>query len=43
MDLFDLTKRVAAVTGGNGGVGPGLSRDLARAGTAIAVDGGYTI
>jgi 2-deoxy-D-gluconate 3-dehydrogenase len=39
MDLFDLTGRVAVVTGGNGGIGLGIARGLARAGCAIAVAG----
>src|SRR5437764_8663247 len=37
--LFDLTGRVAIVTGGNGGIGLGLARGLADAGSAIAVVG----
>lgn len=39
MDLFDLSGRVAVVTGGNGGIGLGMARGLARAGAAIAVAG----
>jgi 2-deoxy-D-gluconate 3-dehydrogenase len=34
---FDLSGRVAIVTGGNGGLGLGMARGLARAGAAIAV------
>jgi 2-deoxy-D-gluconate 3-dehydrogenase len=37
MDLFDLTGRVAIVTGGNGGIGLGMARGLAAAGAAIVV------
>ena len=34
---FDLTGRVAIVTGGNGGLGLGMARGLAAAGAAIAI------
>ncbi|MCA1453837.1 glucose 1-dehydrogenase [Bradyrhizobium sp. BRP22] len=37
--LFDLTGKVAIVTGGNGGIGLGMARGLADAGAAIAVVG----
>ncbi len=37
MNQFDLSGRVAIVTGGNGGLGLGMARGLARAGAAIAV------
>lgn len=37
MDLFDLHGKVAIVTGGNGGIGLGIARGLARAGADIVV------
>ena len=37
MQLFDLTGRVAIVTGGNGGIGLGMARGMATAGVAIVV------
>lgn len=37
MRLFDLSGRVAVVTGGNGGIGLGMARGLAKAGADIAV------
>ena len=36
---FDLTGKVAIVTGGNGGIGLGMARGLAQAGAAIAIVG----
>lgn len=37
MKLFDLTGRVAIVTGGNGGIGLGMARGLAQAGAAVVI------
>jgi 2-dehydro-3-deoxy-D-gluconate 5-dehydrogenase len=37
MTLFDLTGRVAVITGGNGGIGLGMARGLAAAGAGIVV------
>jgi 2-dehydro-3-deoxy-D-gluconate 5-dehydrogenase len=37
MELFDLSGKVAVVTGGNGGIGLGMATGLARAGASIAV------
>lgn len=39
MSLFDLTGRVALVTGGNGGIGLGMARGLAAAGATIMIAG----
>jgi 2-deoxy-D-gluconate 3-dehydrogenase len=39
MTLFDLTGRVALVTGGNGGIGLGMARGMAAAGAAIVIAG----
>lgn len=39
MQLFDLSGKVAVVTGGNGGIGLGMADGLARAGAAVAVIG----
>src|ERR1051325_6267114 len=37
--MFDLTDRVAIVTGGNGGSGLGMARGLASAGAQVVVAG----
>ena len=37
MKRFDLSGRVAIVTGGNGGIGLGMARGLAQAGAAVVV------
>jgi 2-deoxy-D-gluconate 3-dehydrogenase len=37
MTMFDLTGRVAVVTGGNGGLGLGIARGLARAGADVVI------
>ena len=36
---FDLTNKVALVTGGNGGIGLGMARGLAAAGASVAIWG----
>jgi len=35
--LFDLTGKVAVVTGGNGGIGLGCAKGLAAGGASIAI------
>jgi 2-dehydro-3-deoxy-D-gluconate 5-dehydrogenase len=37
MELFDLSNKVAIVTGGNGGIGLGMARGLAKAGAAVVI------
>lgn len=37
MNLFDLSGRVAAITGGNGGLGLGMARGLVKAGANVAI------
>jgi 2-deoxy-D-gluconate 3-dehydrogenase len=39
MDLFDLTGKVAIVTGGNGGIGLGMARGLKAAGAEVVLAG----
>lgn len=37
MNLFDLSGRVAVITGGNGGLGLGMARGLVKAGANVAI------
>lgn len=37
--MFDLSEKVAIVTGGNGGIGLGYARGLAKAGASVAIWG----
>ena len=39
MTIFDLQKRVAFITGGNGGIGLGMAKGLATAGAAVVIAG----
>jgi 2-dehydro-3-deoxy-D-gluconate 5-dehydrogenase len=39
MSMFDLTGRVAVVTGGNGGIGLGMAEGLAAAGATVVLAG----
>jgi 2-deoxy-D-gluconate 3-dehydrogenase len=39
MQIFDLSGRVAIVTGGNGGIGLGMARGLGEAGAAVVIAG----
>jgi 2-dehydro-3-deoxy-D-gluconate 5-dehydrogenase len=39
MSLFDLSGRVAVVTGGNGGIGLGMARGLSAAGATVVLAG----
>ncbi len=38
-NLFDLSGRVAIVTGGNGGIGRGIALGFAAAGASVAIIG----
>ena len=40
MNLFDLSGKVAIVTGGNGGIGLGIAQGLGQAGAKLAIVGG---
>ena len=37
--LFDLSRNVAIVTGGNGGIGRSIAMGLAEVGTSVAIFG----
>lgn len=37
MNMFDLSGRVAVITGGNGGLGLGMARGLAKSGAHVAI------
>lgn len=39
MTIFDLQKRVAFITGGNGGIGLGMAKGLASAGATVVIAG----
>lgn len=39
MTIFDLQKRVAFITGGNGGIGLGMAKGLAAAGASVVIAG----
>ena len=42
MEIFDLSGKVAIITGGNGGLGLGIARGLAKAGASVAIVGRNT-
>src|SRR5215208_493138 len=39
LEMFDLTGKVAVITGGNGGIGLGMARGLAQAGATVVLAG----
>ena len=39
MSIFDLSGRVAVVTGGNGGIGLGIAQALGEAGCTVSIWG----
>jgi len=39
MNLFDLTGKVAIVTGGNGGIGLGMAQGIASCGAHVVISG----
>ena len=39
MSIFDLSGRVAVITGGNGGIGLGIAQALAAAGCNVSIWG----
>jgi len=39
MSIFDLTGRVAVITGGNGGIGLGIAQALVAAGCNVSIWG----
>src|SRR3954453_243045 len=39
MNIFDLSGRVAVITGGNGGIGLGIARALAGTGCSVSIWG----
>src|ERR1700709_179627 len=39
MSIFDLSGRVAVITGGNGGIGLGIAQALAASGCAVSIWG----
>jgi 2-deoxy-D-gluconate 3-dehydrogenase len=39
MKLFDLTGKVALITGGNGGIGLGMAQGMASCGASVAISG----